>query len=283
MRSARKLGFVCRSRLVALLSGLALLTTVPAASGQLVSLDRQDSTTHVGAQADFGIPNEDRTDDALYLRTDVYGQYVGRVVGGYASVPFSRRILHGPDDSAVGNIEVGLLVQAPIDPIALSFRLGLTLPTAGDNRAEGRTSALSSVVRYTDILSSLNETLGFRLSASPRFDNGTLFARADFGFDLIVDVDDGETLGDLYVLLRLNAAFGVSLGPLSVAAEWVNTADLRQNAPKGSDDTFLTTLGLSVWLGRWSWQPYAGITVPLDDSLREGVSVAVTAGLRVIP
>lgn len=264
---------VIASTFVAALATDALAQRSP----DMATLDRGDGITKVGL--DLGLTLLEHPPYDAALRLEPYGQLVlPSGLGFYGALPISMSF--GGDDNpvplpqdatAIGNLDLGLLFVVTPDP-AWSFVLrgGIALPTASEGLDESATNFFASFPRMTDVALADANAWYVRLAVSPLYHAGKLFLRADLGFDLGVEENDGD--GD--ELVRLNAGGGVDLGTVAVSLELVNIANL-------DGDDWSHSLALTVRFMGESLQPFLSFGMPLDDGLRDAVDLFVSGGLQV--
>ena len=252
---------------------VAALALPASASAQYLTMDRQGGGLMFLGQFDLAL-----TDPGTFLRADFYGQ--GKIAGWgvYADVPVSKGFADTSDAWGLGNIEVGGYKDLGLGPVGLTVRLGLSLPTASSSVDGQITNAMAGYTRFTDAVGLTANSFVLRLSASPRFDLGLVYARVDAGVDVrFATADDA---GPTRSFLRINAAVGASLGLLSATAELANTAHLSGDAPDSFSDKFRHILGFQVGAALPVVHPYLGFAFPLDSDVRGDVW-EVTLGVRV--
>src|SRR5690606_936850 len=136
----------------------------------------------------------------------------------------------------------------------LVLRGGLALGTADDDIGGIVTNFANSFNRLTDYIAIFPETTSLRLAASPVYQSGQVFLRADGGFDIPISSPDDS---DIDPLIRLNLAAGVHLGQAALMAEFANlgtTGDVSDG-----EDRFIHTLALSGRLFLGSVQAFAAL------------------------
>ena len=104
--------------------------------------------------------------------------------------------------------------------------------------------------------------MGIRTSVSPEFELGPVFVRADVGADVLfgwtIRQDEDE------LLLRLNAAAGIDVGGLKLAAESVNAFMLTE-----SDFDPLASMALTAVFDMDTVTVFGGIAIPVSGGLIE--------------
>lgn len=254
---------------------IVLLSAAAPARAQYVSLDRQGDQTHIGLRFDFGFP-DDAVDAEAFFRTEVYGQIAVAGWGGYASVPFQSEIDPKTDRDAsagIGNVEVGAFRVFGAGPVDLVTRLGLTIPTARDRPLLG----LAGFARLTDIIDTVPDTFGIRLSLSPDISFGIVFLRADVGVDLAIETEDHPGRDALEASLRANVGAGVSLGLFSATVELVNNFALSDESFSIGGDV-ASALAVSAAVNVLFLHPFIAFTFPLDEDSRAVYGFAFTFG-----
>ncbi len=277
-----------------------LLTSLAAGSGlaaaersirdapTFATMDRQDATSLVGGQLGFtfldpGGLSDPGGNDLTGLRFDLYGQFVGRNrVGFYGIIPLSRLIVEDVDDeSAVGNVEAGLLYILPTGPgTEVVLHGGVTLPTADSDIAGARggviANQLSTWPRLTDFAQTWPKTFWVRLALSPIVQRGRFVLRADLGVDAALASDD--TFQEPDPIVRVNLGGGLDTGTLAVLGELVTIANTGGDTDRGED--LLHTFALSLRIRTGRLEPAFAVGFPLDDSVREFIDLFLIIGLQ---
>jgi hypothetical protein len=232
-----------------------------------MTLDRQDAASRFGLQLGMALPDADESRKQLGLRTELHGQlfFPGGQRGIYGQLPLGHWIVEDIDDELMvpQNLEVGAYQVVDAGTGELVLRLGLSLPTAGDEIGELLTNALSAGERLTDAASGIRpDSTWLRLSLSPLAASGALLFRADLGADVLIkSADDPGSR----VVGRLNGALGILFGSAALSIELVNAG--RPFTDGDVSDRFVHTLGLGVTtLG--PTQLHFGLVLPLDDAAR---------------
>lgn len=254
----------------------------------MATLDRGDGISKIGIDLGFTFLEFPPYESAF--RAEVYGQYITRSgFGIYGMLPLASSFgaadetedpeppdLLPNDATALGNVEVGALFVSTVSPrLSFVFRGGLALPTATSGRDAAATLLYGNFPRLTD-LALASDAWYLRLGVSPLIYADKLFFRADVGFDIGFDDDDG----DANELFRFNVGAGVDLGAVALGLELVNLATLDDF---GGDEDFIHTLSLTVRFMGESLQPFLTVGAPVDDSLRNAVNLFIAGGISIVP
>jgi hypothetical protein len=243
------------------------------------TLDRGDSGSHVGGQLGWTFFDQDDF-DATGLRIDLYGQYVTPTgFGGYGILPISTLFIDNADDeTAIGNIEGGVLYVLAQGDVDFVFRGGLTLPTADDEVLGFVANLLASFPRLTDWAHASPETLWVRLGVSPVFRSGQLVLRLDGGIDVALAADDEEP----DPILRLNVGGGIDTGTFAILGELVNVGNLEYGVedPSGDLDEWLHTLTVGARFRSGAVEPGIAVGFPLDDVVNDAINFFLIAGIQ---
>jgi hypothetical protein len=232
-----------------------------------LTLDRMDESARFGIQAGFDKIDDVKLSDGFVMRYELYGQYVlpNRLLGVYAQVPFAHLFdFNGDDHTALSNIDFGGFFL-PTHRSDLIVRVGLALPTASESSARRAVNLLAAFERLTDLLLAAPNYTSLRLSVSTLQERGVAFFRGDLGFDLVVDKPANDRGPSVY--LRANLAAGARLGPVDLAAEFVNLGGLDGTVSGGIDNRFFHTLGVGLST-RGTDQFRIGTVFPLDKGFR---------------
>jgi hypothetical protein len=257
-----------------------------AGSPTFATMDRQDGESKIGASLGWTF-----FDDEVFgggeistLRIDAYGHYVSESgLGGYGLIPLSFLFVDDvpgfDDESAVGNVEGGVLYVIPSGPHDFVLHGGVTLPTADDD-AGFLANVFGTFPRLTDLALAYPETFWLRLGASPILRAGQFVIRLDGGLDFAVS-SDGEEPDPL---LRLNVGAGVDTGSFAILGELVTVAGLGDEDveadPDGDDEDFLHTAAISARFRAGSIEPGLALGFPLDESIRDLVEFFVVGGIQ---
>jgi hypothetical protein len=258
-----------------------------AGSPTFATMDRQDGESKIGASLGWTFFDNDGPGDISALRVDIYGHYVGMSgLGGYGIIPLSFLFVDNvepfgdEDESAIGNVEGGVLYVIPSGMTDFVLRGGITLPTADDDGAGITTNFLGMWPRLTDAAHYYPETFWLRLSASPIFRSGQFIVRLDGGVDFAVSTDNYDEPDPI---LRLNVGAGVDTGSFAILGELVTIGNLGDNdsaIDTAPDEDFLHTLAISARFRAGAIEPGVALGFPLDDSVREFMDFFVIAGLQ---
>lgn len=263
--------------------------TVPACP----SLDRADGQSRVGADLGWTLWKDSgdlENTDVTALRLDLHGQWVSPGgFGGYGIIPVSYGKISAmgfeESETALGDIELGAVYRLPSGPGAqIALHAGFTLPTAPEQdfgAGEGFANSVAVYARPHDFVHIAPGISYLRLGASPIFRSGQMFVRADGGADIAVyvkDTDANGDAGDQPKLGHVNLAGGVDTGQVAVLGELVNLINLDFESDDLSDD-LLHFLGASVRYTAAPVQPSLGVLFPLDETVRDAISLVVMAGV----
>lgn len=271
--------------MIALAAGSAAAQPV-AGSPTFATLDRQDGESKVGAALGwtfFDVPGDG---DLSALHLDIYGHYVGASgLGGYGAIPLGFAFVdnaepfNDDDESAIGNVEGGVIyvIQSGMNDFVL--RGGITLPTADDDPRGFYANVLSMIsARMTDIALAYQETLWLRLSASPILRSGQLVLRIDGGLDVAVSTDNGDEPDPV---LRLNVGGGVDTGSFAILGELATIGNIGDdNSATEDDEDFLHTAAVSARFRAGSIEPGIALGFPLDESIRDIVDFFIIGSLQ---
>jgi hypothetical protein len=257
----------------------------PAPSPAFVTIDRADATSRAGIEASYVVPKSQPGISDTSLRFEGHGQYVDPDlrVGGYIQMPITylSESENGASNSAtgVGDIEVGgiYVPRLPIQNLGLALRVGITAPTGseGDNSVANGIGIFS---RATDLIDVATHGTTLRLAASPLWQSGIVFARADLGFDIML----GGSGPNRLTLLRLNAAVGAQLGPLaSLSLESVNLYDVSDDTAGGFGSSWFNTGAIAARFHAGLVEPYAAVVIALDHDSTSILNAAITVGADV--
>lgn len=267
----RALCSLCATAALVCLTRPALAQRAP----DFATLDRQDGITRVAL--DLGstfLSGPPGTPDAA-LRFDLWGQYVFRSgLGIYGALPLGHTIGDGDDQTALGDLELGLHYVVDRPTWSLVLRGGLGLPTADSDFAP---NALGVFPRLTDFALVVPDALYARFSLSPLWHADRWFTRIDAGIDAPL-AEDEDTF-DADPLIRLNLAGGYDAGAVAVMAEVVTLADVNDFA---GGETFESTAALTLRYMGDILEPYLAVGLPLDSSSRDVADVFVAAGIQIM-
>jgi hypothetical protein len=272
--------------MIALAAGSAAAQPM-AGSPTFATMDRQDGESKIGAALGWTFFDIPGPGDLSALHVDIYGHYVGASgLGGYGQVPLGFAFADNAEpfeddsESAIGNVEGGLLYMIASGPHDFVLRGGITLPTADDDLNGFYANILSMYsARLTDIALAYPETLWLRLSASPILRSGQLVFRIDGGLDVALSTDN---MDEPDPLLRLNVGGGVDTGSFAILGELVTIGDLGDDsaAVDENDEDFLHTLAISARFRAGSIEPGVALGFPLDESVRDIVDFFLIASLQ---
>lgn len=251
------------------------------------TMDRQDGESKFGASLGWTFFDDETIGDISALHVDIYGHYVGMSgLGGYGIVPlnfvFVDNVEPFEDDSesAIGNVEGGVLYVIQSGPHDFVLHGGITLPTADDDLDGFFANILATAgPRLTDIALAWPQTFWLRLGASPIFRSGQLVFRLDGGIDFALSTDNGEEPDPI---LRLNAGGGVDTGSFAILGELVTVGNLGDDDPTidEEDEDFLHTLAISARFRAGSIEPGIALGFPLDESIRDFMDFFIIGSLQ---
>jgi hypothetical protein len=261
-----------------------------AGSPTFATLDRQDGESRVGAALGWTFFDNDGPGGISTLRLDAYGHYVSASgLGGYGILPVSFLFvdddtpLFNDDESAIGNVEGGVLYVIRSGPNDFVLRGGITLPTADDD--EGALANYFGVFpRLTDIALGYPETFWLRLGVSPIFRTGQFVIRLDGGLDFAVSSDTEEP----DPILRLNVGAGIDTGSFAILGELATVGSPGDNNAESpdpivfgdEDEDFLHTVAISGRFAAGSLEPGIAFGFPLDEVIRDGIEFFLIGSLQ---
>ena len=252
------------ARLTLLLVAVALPTTAAAHDEQFMTLERADHHSKLGVQAGLHL-YPDTDPDVFGLRTELYGQAVGRLrggggLGGYGHLALG--VAFGDIDTQVAlhGVQLGGFYLASLGRGSdLVFHVGVALPTASDGADEGATLFLTSLERGYDLVNAFADTTALKLGVTLHVPLGrSAFLQADGALDLEI-----EAPGDNDALFHANLGIGAYAGPVVVLGELSTAFD---------DDAMLGDFGLSLRFPS-SAHPYVGYILAFGDDLAAGDGV----------
>lgn len=252
-----------------------------AGSPTFATMDRQDGESKIGGAIGWTFFDDDNfsDEDINAVRFDIYGHYVAPSgIGGYGQIALSSVFTDEDDESAVGNVEGGVVYVVRTGMHDIVLRGGITLPTADDD--EGAfANIFATYPRLTDLAMAAPETFWLRLSASPILRAGQFVFRIDGGIDFAVS-SDGEEPDPLG---RLNLGGGIDTGGFAILGELVTLTSLGDDDdPAGDDEDFIHTAAVSARFRAGSLEPGVALGFPLDEDVRDGLGIEffLIAGLQ---
>jgi hypothetical protein len=275
-------------RLVLVLVVLAGLAGPAAAqrSPDFATLDRGDGLGHIGLDLAWIKLDPPPYDSVFHL--DLHGQYVLQSgLGFYAALPFNKSFGDGPDEgeldgeAALADLDLGGLYVISGPDLSWVFRLGLVIPTAGEDLAEFSTNIRGANFRLTDLALVDPNDWWLRLSFSPLFHANRLFLRIDLGVDIPVAEDD-EDLYRSDPIGRLNVGAGIDLDVAAIMVEMVNIVDIDDddNDPDDGDEDVFTNVAATVRFMGEVLQPYISVGTPIDKAIRDQVDLFIAGGIQ---
>jgi hypothetical protein len=248
----------CMRTLVSSSILVCALVAPAVADPQFVTLERVDRQSRLGLQGSLQF-YDDTAVDLIGLRTEIYGQFAGRLrgggtLGGYAHLPLGFMFVEGADDdSAVGNLELGGYYVSRLGARSdLAFHLGLTLPTASDDPGF---AALTAVERNYDWIDIVPDTTALNAGVTLRAPLGAgAFLQGDFALDLPID-----SPYDNSPIFHANLGIGAYVSRLALMGELATAF--------GDDDDvgFLGSLALGIRFPGAAHPHIAYIYVFTDD------------------
>jgi hypothetical protein len=255
----------------------------PLHSGNFVMLDRFDMTNRVGLEATY--VDVDGNGDGNLFGFNLHGSYIDPAshFGGYASVPLAAIVGSDHDDTGtIGNIEAGALYAAPINEQAgVVVRVGGVFPTApDDNTTKIIANAYSGYARPGDLALAVPNAKGVRLSASPMYRSGKLFARVDAGVDIVwmeqsgLGGGTGPTSSERGTFIHAAGGIGADLQSVQIMGElgFVNVSS------ENSDSNSTENLAISARIPSGQFAPYAALILPLDSDVNKAINLFLTVG-----
>ena len=250
-----------------------------AGSPTFATMDRQDGESKIGGAVGWTFFDDDAfaEQDISAARFDIYGHYVAPSgIGGYGQIILSSIFSDEDDESAVGNVEGGVIYVIRTGMHDIVLRGGITLPTADDD--EGAfANIFATWPRLTDLALAAPETFWLRLSASPILRAGQFVFRIDGGIDFAVSSDGEEP--DPFG--RLNLGGGIDTGGFAILGELVTMTSLGDDDDAtGDDEDFVHTAAISGRFRLGALEPGVALGFPLDEDIREGIEFFLIAGLQ---
>ncbi len=257
-------------------AGIADDASSPLRAPPFATMDRGDGVTRLGLETSLSTTSyaSDPTSRTTVSRTELYGQYVhASGLGAYAKVPLSytnyRYDQDDPGDTALRlhNLELGALLAKRLAPsLGIVLQAGAALPTLAASDVQHDGSFFDGSRTADHPLAAAAHLTALRLSVSPVFRAEGIFARLDLGLDAVVASDAAPAPATTSVRGALGAGYAGER--LSVTAEYVTYR---------TGDGSLDALSLSGRFALGDYQPYAALTVPVDDRF---VDVALTLGAQ---
>lgn len=171
------------------------------------------------------------------------------------------------DEFGAGNIEVGGLYRlSTADPrLALTFRAGLTLPTADEEDEGALLNYLGMLrARASDAISALPEVTALRVGFAPTFRTGNVFLRGDVGFDIPIDQPENEFTDELDPTYHVDLAAGIRGGAFA------GTAALTTFGATGSNtDGHIHAFSLGGQYDAGAVTPHATFLIPFTSGMDE--------------
>ncbi|MCA9545206.1 MAG: hypothetical protein KC613_12470 [Myxococcales bacterium] len=250
-----------RQHFLALTLGALCLLGVSAAHAQFLSMDRQRGASLMGVRADLSVYDDIRGqsnnyggNSDTYIRTEIYGQYTGQLIGYYGHLHLAHWLPEdGENQTVLSNIELGGFMTRRFTGNNVILRVGLVLPTAQDDDGTGKHALVQNAWgRLSDMTVAVPKMTALRLSASPYVRGGAVFFRADFGVDFVL-----PSGADLTIVPRGNLGVGADFDWIILTGEFVNTLNIKQFLGSGFLHAFTFSVGHGILR--------AGFTVPLRE------------------
>jgi hypothetical protein len=245
---------------VVLLVARAARAEVPA----FQTLDRQSPTSTVSLDASVV-----RTRDETAIGGDLWAHYVhSSGIGGYLAFPVTYVALDGPDQTALGNAEGGVLYAHALgEKLHVVAHAGVAYDY--EHQGIAPVQYVAALARQGDLVQRWGFTTWLRFGASALGRDGHLFWRADGGVDLMLDDHEGMGLA-IGPIARIGAGAGYSSGPYQFAVELVG---MHTDAPTTIDRTIaMIAVSAAHRVGRW--QPGFAVVAPVTQ-LALGLLVSV--------
>jgi hypothetical protein len=255
----------------------------PANGPGFMTIDRGDATSRAGGELSYLFPRSNTGTSLTAMRFDLHGQYLDpRGFGGYGQLPISylRESAAGMSDSAsaIGDVEVGGLYVAKVNPnVAAVIRVGLTLPTAPADQKSLAANIIGELTRLDDLYQFIPKGTSARISVSPLFRQGQLFARLDVGIDTNLSADN--SVSNVENIARVNAGVGYDAGNVALTAESVNLHS-SGNSGSGTGSSWLNAGAVGARMNAGAVEPYAAFVFPLDHDTHQFMSAAITLGIE---
>ncbi len=250
-----------RRHLAGLVFAALSLLLASSAHAQFLSMDRMRGASLGGVRADLSVYDKILNQSGnyggnsdTYIRTEVYGQYAGKLLGWYGHLHLAHWIPdEGDNQTVLSNIELGGYMTRRFTGNNVILRVGLVLPTAQDDDGTGKHALVQNAWgRLSDMTVAVPKMTALRLSASPYVRGGAVFFRADFGVDFVL-----PSGSDLTIVPRGNLGVGADFDWIILTGEFVNTLNIQQFLGSGFLHAFTFSVGHGILR--------AGITVPLRE------------------
>ena len=257
-----------------LVSGLLLLSATASADVAIptfATMDRLDGESKIIPSIGYTRFDTEGDDSVTAQNLDLHAHYVApQGMGGYLQISAGRASFGDETEAGLNNLELGGLYQLQ-GSVPVIFRAGLAIDTSDEDGA-----FVGAYWRITDIMANFPDTTSVRVSASPMIRSGIGFFRADVGVDVPIDAPEDNDVEDPFV--RLNVGGGVESGGFAVMGE-LATIGLTGEVDEG--DRFLHTAAVT---GRYMGpqvRPSLSLVLPLDETLREFLSLSIQVGVEV--
>lgn len=197
-----------------------------AAPVRFTTLAPDGARSEINAEFSVTVPDADAADDNLYG-----GHLDAQLVSAQGAGGYARMGVASLDDvQALTNLELGGLYRIDQRTSAVTLRAGLIVPTGPDSSDgfDALVPIIGQLVRRPSdlVLAAVDATL-LRLSASPTYHDGSLFARADVGVDVFVDSSGRDNPDPIY---HVDLAAGIQQG------RGAGTVELTTVGSTDSDD-----------------------------------------------
>lgn len=171
-------------------------------------------------QADF-LDGDSGADDGSLTHYRLGGQYVSPDgFGGFFAFSGARAGEGDDEEWGASNLEVGGLYRGDNlggGNAAVTFRVGLVLPTADEDDDDGQLINTITLLRYrpSDLITAPPDMTSARIAVAPTWRTGDFFLRGDLGVDLVIDQPDESS--EIDPIYHLDVAAGVRKDRISGA------------------------------------------------------------------
>jgi hypothetical protein len=241
-------------RLLAVILAIALLAT--SASAQFTSLDQKQVSTNLGGSFGVVIVDNPNSDLDAVGDIDIHGELALGNWGLYSAFPIMFTLDGSPQETAVGNLEIGGTHRRDLDgPFSLISYLGVVFPTASDDPDKTEVRLVGSTAQLGDYyIRSAPDLWAVRVGTSPRLDSKIFFAQADLGLDFLFPKNSGNDVG-LLTSVGVGARVAIVTGTIEVANAGLLTVK----------DSFNQTLSFGLSLKMLILSPHVTYTMSLND------------------
>lgn len=260
--------------------GLAFLVLVPSSafSDQFALMDRVESGS--GLEVTLGAIIVEQANGNIVLKNDYHLQLGLDELGVYVFIP-TTHTAGDTNNSAIGNVEAGVVGNTTLGKLKFNYRFGVSVPTAAKSSffeysLDYNTNVYGASADPANFTACLPDYLIVRSSASPEFEWGPVFVRADIGTDILIETGDGPD-DPVEIMVRINAAAGIDAAGVQVAIETANSFILTQSGV----DPF-SALGVTLALPTENVTVFGGVSATIGDGLIDSAPIVmiVNTGLR---